>query len=102
MFSTKNNPSAVFYSRSYSVETDSYRYNDFTYSQQEKRLDNTDWQYISLADLGGMYINSSMNDADIRWVIQHQGAMILATGRAIYSDKGNTITSTTDSPLSLT
>lgn len=102
LFSTINNPSAVYYSRSYNIETDSYRYNDFTYVQQEKRLDDTDWQYVSLADLGGMYINSSMNDADIRWVIQHQGAMILATGRAIYSDKGNTITSTTDSPLSLT
>lgn len=102
LFSTINNPSAVYYSRSYNIETDSYRYNDFTYAQQEKRLDNTDWQYVSLADLGGMYINSSMNDADIRWVIQHQGAMILATGRAIYSDKGNTITSTIDSPLSLT
>lgn len=102
LFSTKNNPSAVYFSRSFDIEKNAYRYNDFTYSQQEKRLDDTDWQYITLADLAGIYINASMYDSDIRWVIQYQGAMLVATGRAIYSDGGNTITATTDSPLSLT
>lgn len=99
LFGTKNNPSGVYYSRSYDIDAGAYRYTDFTYSRQDK-VDGV-WKYIDLADFGGLYVNSTMDDARIRWVTVHQGALMVATGRAIYTDEGAVATASTEYPFSL-
>lgn len=104
LLATDNDPQVIRFSRTYDSETSSYRYNDFTLSQEVYRNDgsgNYEWQALELADLSGVYLNSDMNGSSIRWAYVHQKLMV-ATGSAIYTDGGNsTVTSTTDSAFNL-
>lgn len=104
LMSTDNNPQMIWYSRSYDSDSGSYRFTDFTTSYWTYRLKGEglyEWEEMELADLGGAYLNSDMHGSSIRWAIAHQNILI-ATGRAIYSDKGvTTITSSADYPFSL-
>ncbi len=104
LLATDNNPQMIWFSRSYDSDKGEYRFNDFTTSMKvyvNNGSGTMAWEDLGLADLAGIYLNSDMYGSNIRWVIAHQN-FLLATGRSIYADAGNTtITSTADYPFSL-
>ena len=104
LMSTQNQPNAMWFSRSYDTSTESFRYNDFTLSQDVYVVDpstgNGRWEPLDLADLGGVYVSADMYGTSLRWVLSHQ-TLLVATGRSIYSGNATIVTSSTDSPLSL-
>ena len=104
LMATENQPNAIWFSRTYDASTESFRYNDFTLSQDVYVIDPSTgsgrWEPLDLADLGGIYVSADMYGTSLRWVISHQ-TLLVATGRSIYSGNATIVTSSTDSPLSL-
>lgn len=104
LMSTINQPDAIWFSRAYDASTESFRYNDFTLTQEVYVKDpNTGvgrWEALDLADLGGIYISADMYGTSLRWVMSHQ-MLLMATGRSIYSGNATIVTSSTESPFSL-
>lgn len=104
LMATENQPNAIWFSRTYDASTESFRYNDFTLTQDVYVVDPSTttgrWESLDLADLGGIYVSADMYGTSLRWVISHQ-TLLVATGRSIYSGNATIVTSSTDSPLSL-